>query len=326
MTRALATLLLLAGCGDADATGGGSSQSTSAQTSSGGGLGGEGSGAGSSASQSSSSGTGSCPSCAEPADFATPASVNLVEASGLAMSELHAGVLYAHNDSGDSARFFAIGANGSDQGTFDVTGASAVDWEDMARGPCQTGTGSCLYFGDIGDNPMSRTSYTIYQVPEPATLGAGTHSVAATAFPFVYPDGSYNAEALMVHPTTRSLFILTKNANVTKLFELPAPLDSARTTTATYRTDVPIADLVPLVTAADFRPDGGAVLVRTYTSIWFFPVASGQSVSEALALTPCALPSAGESQGETVAWALDGSAYFTISEGAGEVISRVGCP
>ena len=62
-------------------------------------------------------------------------------------------------------RFFAIDAAGSPLATFTVSGASAVDWEDIARGPCPAGTcvpttcqqasAQCGYFPD-GLHPDAR--------------------------------------------------------------------------------------------------------------------------------------------------------------------------
>ena len=57
------------------------------------------------------------------------------EESGLCASRRHTDILYTHNDSGDSARFFAIDANtGRLNATLTVTGATSHDWEDIACG------------------------------------------------------------------------------------------------------------------------------------------------------------------------------------------------
>ena len=89
-----------------------------------------------------------------PTSAGTLASPGLVETSGLAASRVHPNVLYAHNDSGDSARIFVVGTNGAAQGVVSVTGAPAVDWEDIAVGKCPSG--SCVFVGDIGDNDKVR--------------------------------------------------------------------------------------------------------------------------------------------------------------------------
>ncbi|KKM69971.1 hypothetical protein LCGC14_1445370, partial [marine sediment metagenome] len=90
------------------------------------------------------------------------------EASGLAASILNSGVLWTHNDSGDSARAFAMDTQGNHLGMYNITGAGATDWEDMAVGPGPTAGVSYLYLGDIGDNDAERDSIDIYRVPKPA--------------------------------------------------------------------------------------------------------------------------------------------------------------
>jgi len=79
----------------------------------------------------------------------TVANPAIDELSGLVQSTAHPGVLWANNDSGDSARVFAVGSDGADLGTVMVSGATATDWEDLALGP-GPGGGDHLYVGDLG--------------------------------------------------------------------------------------------------------------------------------------------------------------------------------
>jgi hypothetical protein len=107
-------------------------------------------------------------------------------------------VVFVHNDSGDSARFFAFDlATGEGRGEYVATGVTAVDWEDMARGPCADPTKSCLYFADIGDNAKARSDLVIVRVEEPATLATGALDVPAEVLSIAYPDGPHDAEALL---------------------------------------------------------------------------------------------------------------------------------
>lgn len=95
----------------------------------------------------------------------------LEETSGIAVSRKHSNIVWAHNDSGDEARFFAFTKSGKARGQFKISGAKHIDWEDMAIGKCPTFSRSskedCLYFGDIGDNPFKRKNIVIYIVKEP---------------------------------------------------------------------------------------------------------------------------------------------------------------
>ena len=76
----------------------------------------------------------------------------LVELSGLVAGKKNAGVLFAHNDSGDAPRFFAMDLEGKALGRFELEGATAIDWEDLALGPC--GADSCVYLGDVSTNHL----------------------------------------------------------------------------------------------------------------------------------------------------------------------------
>lgn len=306
--------------------GGSTSAGASAPTSSTGGAGASASSGGAPA-DGGATGTGAAGpnlTCGEPTNAGPIVSTALVEASGLAASKVHPGVFYAHNDSGDTARFFAIGPAGEDQGTFDVAGATAIDWEDMARGPCDDPKKSCLYFGDIGDNGAARATYALYRVEEPPSLGAGPHTTTAETFTFKYPDGPHDAEALLVHPDGR-VFIVTKTARTSRLYAFPTPLDPRGTTTLSLVGDVEIPDLLPLVTGGDIRPSGDGVLLRTYASVWFYPVPKGGDLGAALATSPVAVPAPSEPQGEAIAWTAAGDGYRTLSEGASEVLHAVSC-
>ena len=77
---------------------------------------------------------------------------------------------------------------------------------------------SYLYIGDIGDNSERRSEIIVYRVPEPTITAADASSTkskprvteSAEAIHLRYPDGKHDAETLMVHPVTGSLFIVTK--------------------------------------------------------------------------------------------------------------------
>ena len=60
----------------------------------------------------------------------------IVEASGLAVSRRHPGVLWTHNDSGDPARLFAVGADGRTRAVLTLAGpctAGRDSWEQGQR-------------------------------------------------------------------------------------------------------------------------------------------------------------------------------------------------
>ena len=267
-----------------------------------------------------------CGACRAPATLGRVESTALVEISGLVASARHPGVFYAHNDSGERARLFAVGARGEDLGVYLVSHASAVDWEDVARGPCGEGApGSCVFLADIGDNQAARDDLAVYRVREPK-LGGGM--LPADALPFVYPDGRHDAETLLAHPKTGVLTVVTKALRGRAgVYEFPTPLTPGRVVTLIHRGDVRVPWLLPLVTGGDVDPSSGSVLLRSYVGLALWPAASlDASVAETLlAAQPCDMPVASEAQGEAVAFVADGSGYVTVSEGRHEDLHGVSC-
>lgn len=75
---------------------------------------------------------------------------NLDEASGLAASYTNQGMMWSHNDSGDTNRIFLMDSLGKGTKEFYLEGAVNRDWEDMAIS--KFSDGNYIYVGDIGDN------------------------------------------------------------------------------------------------------------------------------------------------------------------------------
>lgn len=276
-------------------------------------------------------------------DLETPETVRvrvgpLVEASGLAVSRDQPGVLWAHNDSGDTARVFALGEDGVKLGIFELDGAEATDWEDMALGPAVDDDGApvddadALYLADIGDNAATRGSVSIYRVPEPEVT-AGQEPVRESVddverFTFTYPDGPRDAEALFVDRTDGSFYVIEKRLAGGPVGIYRGSLSgwdadaAALPTLERVGTFRPGPSTFASVTGADLTPDGSILAVRTYGSVRLFERPDGAALADVLAGEPCTGPVPVEAQGEAVALAPDGSAYFTLPEGERPVLSR----
>lgn len=244
----------------------------------------------------------------------------VVELSGLVASRRQP-VLYAHNDSGDSPRFFALSpTDGSLLQEFTVQGATHVDWEDLTLGPCPTGT--CLVLGDIGDNRKVRTNYAVYRVSEPRVEAGGAAAfVTAERIPYEYPNGEkHNAEALIADPSSGRLYILTKEdaGQPSLVFRFPLTLSNSVAVTLERVMTLPVpSGSDPQLTGADVSPCGDAVLVRLYNKLLLFRVPAGGQLEDAFSAPFTQVPVAQEPQGEAVAFAADGRSYFTASEALG---------
>lgn len=260
------------------------------------------------------------------------ASRDVRELSGLAASRRTDGVWWAHNDSGDSARVFAVASDGRDLGQFALVGASASDWEDLAVGPGPVAGTSYLYVADIGDNAKARPSVRLYRVAEPAvSTGAAVPPPAQTlsgvdALELVYPDGAHDAEALLVDPVSGNLFVVTKELGGTaQVFRALANLPAGSRTTLTQVATVALGFGRP-VTAADVTATGDVVALRTYSTVALFPRPAGAGLAQAFVQPSCAGAVASEAQGEAIAFTRDGRAYVTASEGANPPLHRFAAP
>lgn len=266
-----------------------------------------------------------CPICTypgAPSSVGTVVSVGLVELSGLAASHVHPDTLYAHNDSGDTARIFMIGTDGSAKNIVSVAGATAVDWEDIAVGPCPSG--SCVFVGDIGDNGKSRTDIVVYRMPEPPSTAV---SVAAEAFPLRYPDGAHDAETLMVD-SLGAIYVVTKEAfGAVQLFAFGVPGTPGATLVGRQVASItPPTFGVPAVTGGDFF--GGPcprMLLRTYAGVLLFEGVAGEGPTELARRGYRALKAPLEQQGEAIGFSADGKSLFMASEGASVALNRITC-
>jgi hypothetical protein len=252
----------------------------------------------------------------------------ITELSGIVASRRTSGVWWANNDSGDSARLFAVGKKGRSLGEFHLAGATATDWEDIGIGPGPNAGVSYLYAADIGDNAEARPSVQLYRVPEPAVDPAKPVSAPQTldgvaTLTLKYPNGPHNAEAFFVDPKTGRLYIVTKKFGAAGLYRAPAALKAGSTTTLKK---VGAVNVGPLVTAADITALGNAIALRTYTSVRIFARTGNTTVEAALASKPCKGKTASERQGEAIGFTRDGRGYVTASEGAHPPLHRFTAP
>jgi hypothetical protein len=259
------------------------------------------------------------------------------EASGIGVGLRSPEVVYVQNDSGDSARFFALDRRtGRTLAVFTVPGAVNVDWEDLAVARDSRGVPS-IWLADTGDNDARRKEVRIYRVDEPVVTDGLGSVTQRTARPDVwrlrYPSGPVNVEALAVAPGGAMALATKSPLGDTVVYSVPARPD-ARTVQTVRRIGafrVPTSDgplgggslFGLLVTGAAISPGGDRLVLRTYTNAYVWALRSGD-VAAALRTAPVRIALPVQPQGEGVTF--DGNALLIDSEGIGSAVWSVPLP
>jgi hypothetical protein len=236
------------------------------------------------------------------------------EASGIAASRKDIGILWTHNDSGDSARIFAINTHGKHLGIYHIEGITNRDWEDIEVGPGPVSGKEYIYIAEIGDNFAQYNTKYIYRVPEP-DVDTNQSAVYATLkncdiIKFKYPDGPRDAETLIVDPLTKDIYVVSKREKKVNVYLLKYPQSLKDTITIKYMLTLPFT----MVVAGDISFNGKEILLKTYSSVYYWKRSKGQSVAEALTNKYYTLPYIREPQGEAIGWSYNADGYYTTSE------------
>jgi len=260
------------------------------------------------------------------------------ESSGVIASRMSPDVFWTHNDSGGSAIVYAFRLSAADKaageardlGYVQLSGASNVDWEDIAAGPDGT-----IYTFDGGDNPpCGRGNKRIYRFAEPAVDPDGAPialTATADALRFEYPDTAapelpadenderYDAECMFVHPDSGDVYVVTKrdngNAAVARVYKLPA--SSITWNTSQVFVLELLADISSTVsstpTGGDVHADGGRVVIRNYTTAYEFILPAGQPFDTIFQQSPDSY-TLQEGQGEGICYTYFDGDLVTTSE------------
>lgn len=248
------------------------------------------------------------------------------ESSGLVASRTNPGAYWTHNDSGDGPFIYALDAGGNSLGTYRVTGANARDWEDIAAGPGPQRNRSYLYIGDIGDNDQKRSEVVIYRVPEPQLTTADKNTTKkrpgttepAEAIRLAYPDAPHDAEALLVHPSTGNLYIVTKVLLVNPVvYEAAAPLTASRLITMKRIGELRVPSIFGgAITGGNISPDGRSVALCDYFQGYEITLPPrSKNFNDIWTQTLTRFDLGKRKQGESITYRLDGNALLATSEG-----------
>jgi hypothetical protein len=227
------------------------------------------------------------------------------EASGIADSKANPGYIWTEQDSGNPNDIFLLSYNATVLKKINIKNTANRDWEDMiiANGPV-AGI-NYIYLADIGDNAQTATDYYIYRFPEPLAVVDTTEKIT-----FKYPDGSHDAEAILVDNNTKDIFIITKPDTQSKIYKLSYPQSTSSINMAAYVGNLSIGGVV----SAAASSDGNEIIIKNYTALYYWKRNAGQSIEQLLLTAPIKLGYQLEPQGEAICFKNDNTGFFTLSE------------
>ena len=239
----------------------------------------------------------------------------LHEISGIAASRLNKNILYLQEDSGHPNFIYLTNTTGEDLGRLIISGSHNRDWEDIAVGPGPLPDHNYIYVADIGDNNAWFCKKRIYRFEEPDLTSAAfpvrkiiKHAETIT---IQYPDKPHNAEAILLDPLTRDLYIVTKEDNKCNIFVASFPQSTRHKVVLEPVITLPFR----LVTGGNISYNGLEIMLRNEDCYWYWKRAMGETIAAALTRSPQQItPVTKEPQGEAICFSTAQPGYFTCSE------------
>lgn len=270
-----------------------------------------------------------------PRSVGTPDDAELTEVSGIVASPSNPGVLWLHNDSGDSPRLFAIADDGTALGRVNLP-AMITDLEDIAVAACPDQSGPCLWIADTGDNDRVRAEVAIYAVPEPpvdSMVPFGELDVVDLwRFPFELPLGAIDSEALIVMPDASALYLIEKLDDArAQIYRHEAPwqpdtLVALERVGTMASPGLAVVRLGRMITGADLHPSGERIILRVYTGVFEYRLDPGSSPAALTQASPLRVPiTLEERQGEAIAYDEVGTGLWSMSEGVMQRLHHYEC-
>jgi hypothetical protein len=235
----------------------------------------------------------------------------LREASGIADSKANPGYLWVEQDSGNPPDIGLLQHNGTFLKNIHLANVTNRDWEDLVLSTGPKPGLQYLYIAETGDNLLVHPDYAIYRLEEPMAAVDTVQIVDKIAF--FYPDGSHNAEAILVDPVSKDIYIITKSDLKSQLFKLAYPYSTSAMNAVVAVGNLPYNYAV----SAALSPGGNEIVVKTYDAIYYYPRKTGETILQALSnIKPVSLSYKQEPQGEAIAFDNSDSGFYTLSEKA----------
>ncbi len=259
---------------------------------------------------------------AEP-QFAGIPEAKLNELSGLARSNMHEGIFWAHNDSGEIAEIYAINSQAQTKAIYSLEAIRNIDWEDITSFRFQGK--NYLAIADTGDNGGLRKDLFIHIFEEPAQLTKNGKITAIRTIQFQWPDGARDTESLVADEQRQQFYLISKKRVPAEVFALPfkakngavpkrisALENIAQPEQKTMNIKGDFGRYRAQITGADISPDGQWLAVLNYQQVVFFSLSAKKIPTYLNPIQTITLPWLPQAEG--IAFSSDGNNLFIGSE------------
>ena len=239
-------------------------------------------------------------------------SPRIAEVSGLVASIANPGYLWAINDSKNAAEIFLLNETAEIVLTCKLKKIKNRDWEDIAIGPGKEAGVNYLYIGEIGDNDRIFEFKYIYRLKEPVFEKDDKTTIHDFDTLIIrMPDGSRDLESMAIDHSSGDVYLVSKREENVNVYRLPQrSLVVSDTVIPEKIASLPFQHTV----AIDFSFDNRELLLKTYKSVYYWKKPDSLNIVQTLLLPPEKVDYKREAQGESIAWTLDGSGFYTLSE------------
>jgi hypothetical protein len=254
--------------------------------------------------------------------WALPAEIP--EASGLAVSRTHDGLVWTHND-GPAGVLYGLelppgGGEAHIVARVRVPGPFR-DVEDLELARCADGW--CLYLADTGDNREVRGHAVVVRVPEPAPGDTAVAREHVWRLELVFPDQPRDVEALVVADDEVILLLSKGRSSPPTWYRVPAAGSTRRTLEVLGSVGQDRPEIAEQITAA--TAVGNTMVVRSYRSLEVHELGDGAGRGEAAGrggasaarrvAGPRSIAHLAEPQGEALAVGPDGALLLASEAG-----------
>ena len=206
---------------------------------------------------------------------------DLTEASGMIASMKNQNHFWVINDSGNDANLFLIDQKGLVVHTYWIKDAINRDWEEITLKKDRLSGQPLLVIADIGDNNAIRKDVNLLFFEEPKFSDpTDTLITEYQKHVFTYEDGARDAETIIHDPVSDELFIISKREENVRIYQVPST-SGDKTGLLRFKASIPLRN----VTSADITAVGDEIILKTYTSVFFWERDRQESIDVASAVT-----------------------------------------